>query len=312
MFSFVLKRIGLALITLWVIATLTFLLMKVLPGDPFNNPKIKPEVKAALMHKYGLDRSIPEQYVIYMGNLAKGDLGTSIKYPGRKVTNIIREHFPKSFALGWRALFFSVTLGILFGVIAALNHNKPLDYMVILIAIIGVSIPSIVMGPLLAYFFGVQLGWLPVIVTKNPMSYLLPSFALGVGTLAFISRMMRTTTLEVLHNDYIQTAKSKGLSNFRIVRKHVIKNAIMPVVTVLGPLTAAIITGSIVIEKVFAVAGLGEYFISTILEHDYTMIMGITIFYAVLTIASILIVDIAYGFIDPRLRVNKSIKRGNK
>lgn len=303
MLKYILKRLLMALGTLWVIATLTFFLMHALPNDPFTDPKLKPEVKQALRVKYGLDKPLSEQYIIYMKNIAKGDLGTSIKYPGRSVTDMIRQSFPKSFALGWRALIIAVVLGIFLGVLAALNHQKAMDYLSIIIAIIGVSIPSIILGPILAYFFGVQLGWFPVTVDKTQWSLILPSITLALSSLATISRLMRTTTLEVLGQDYISTAKSKGLSKYQTVWKHVLRNAIMPVITVLGPLFASLITGSIVVEKIFAVAGLGEYFVSTITEQDYPMIMGITIFYAALIILSILIVDIVYGFIDPRLRV---------
>lgn len=309
MLKYTLKRIMYAFITIWVIATLTFGLMKALPGDPFHNPKMSPAVKEALREKYALNRPVLEQYGIYLNNLAHGDLGTSIKYPGRSVNQIIKEGFPKSLALGWRAMVFAVAFGLLFGVIAALNHERTLDYLIMFIAIIGVSVPSIVMGPFLAYTFGVNLGWLPVTVDGTQMSLLLPSLTLGFGTLAFVSRLMRTTTLEVLGQDYIQTAKAKGLNKLKIVWRHVIRNAIMPVVTVIGPLFAGIITGSIVIEKVFAVAGLGETFVSSIIEQDYSMIMGITIFYAILIIISVLVVDIAYGFIDPRLR---ELNKGGK
>jgi oligopeptide transport system permease protein len=299
---YILKRLLYAFITVWVIATLTFLLMKALPGDPFNDPKLKPEVKQALMDKYKLNEPVLKQYGIYLNNLIHGDLGTSIKFPGRSVTAIIKTSFPKSFALGWRAMLLASVLGIFFGLIAALNHNKWVDYVVIFIAIVGVSVPNIVMGPFLSYNFGVKLGWLPVTVDNTARSFILPVITLSLGTLAFVSRMMRTTTLEINGQDYILTAKSKGITKPQIVWKHIIRNAIMPVVTVLGPLFAAIITGSIVIEKVYAVAGLGEYFVNTILSQDYPMIMGITLFYAILIIASMLVVDIAYGFIDPRLR----------
>jgi oligopeptide transport system permease protein len=283
--------------------------MKALPGDPFHDPKLKPDVKQALMDKYGLNRPVLEQYGIYLNNLLHGDFGTSIKFPGRSVTTIIKNSFPKSFALGWRAMLTATILGIFFGLVAALNHGKWLDYLVIFIAIVGVAVPNIVMGPFLSYTFGVKLGWLPVTVDKTATSLILPVITLSLGTIAFVSRMMRTTTLEINGQDYILTAKSKGITKAQIVWKHTIRNAIMPVVTVLGPLFAAIITGSIVVEKVFTVAGLGEYFVNTILEQDYPMIMGITIFYAVLIIASMLIVDIAYGFIDPRLK--NSIEGGD-
>jgi oligopeptide transport system permease protein len=301
--KYILQRLFYSAITLWVIASLTFILMKALPGDPFQSDKIKPEIRVALKTKYGLNKSIPEQYVIYMKNLVQGDLGTSMKYHGRSVSKMISESFPKSFAIGWRAMVISTIFGLFLGIIAALNHQKYLDYIAIFIAIIGVSVPSIVLGPLSQYIFGVQLGWLPVTVNESQKSLLLPSIILSLGALATVSRLMRTTTLEVLTQDYINTAKSKGLSKVQIVINHVIRNAIMPVLTMLGPLFASLITGSIVIEKIFAVGGLGGFFISAILDMDYPMIMGTTIFYAALIILSILIVDIAYGFVDPRLRL---------
>lgn len=304
--KYISKRILYALITMWVIATITFFLMKAIPGDPFHNPKIPPTVREALYTKYGFNQPTIKQYGMYLRNLAKGDLGISYKYEGRSVTKIIKDSFPKSFAIGWRAMLFSTFFGLIFGIIAALKHQKPLDYLVIFIAILGVSVPNIVLGPLLAYFFGVDLGWLPITVREgNELSMILPSFTLGLGTLAFVARMMRSTTLEVLGNDYIQTAKAKGLSMTEVITKHVIRNAVMPVITVLGPLFAAIITGSIIIESIFAVAGLGGYFVNTILEQDYSMIMGITLFYAILIISSVLIVDLAYGFIDPRLKISR-------
>ncbi|MGI6705752.1 MAG: ABC transporter permease [Clostridia bacterium] len=305
MLRYILTRILYAIVTLFVIATLTFLIMKALPGNPFMDPKIKPEVREALMKRYDLDKPVMVQYVNYMKNLLKGDLGTSMRTPGRSVTQIIRETFPKSFALGWRAMVIAVVFGLLLGIIAALNHQGIGDYIAITIAIIGVSVPSIILGPLLAYILGVELGWFPVTVDKTQWSLVLPSITLALGSVALISRLMRSTTLEVLGQDYISTAKAKGLSKFQVVTRHVIRNAIMPVVTVMGPLFAALITGSIVIEQIFAVAGLGRYFVQTIFSRDYPMIMGITIFYAALIILSILIVDLAYGFIDPRLRVGK-------
>lgn len=304
MIKYILKRLCYAVVTLWVIATVTFVIMKSIPGDPFQNPKMPPEIRSQLMRKYGLDRPVLEQYKIYLNNIAHGDFGVSLKYKGRSVTKMIKEGFPKSFAIGWRAVLYATLLGILFGIIAALNHQKPFDYFIIFIAIIGVSVPHIVMGPFLSYTFGVNLGWLPVAVNETQASLILPSFTLGLGTLAFISRMMRTTTLEVMSQDYMQTAKAKGLAKPEIIWRHIIRNAIMPVVTVLGPLVAGIITGSIVIEQVFAVAGLGHFFVRSIFDHDYPMIMGITLFYAILIIIAMLIVDIAYGLIDPRLRVS--------
>jgi len=304
MVKYIIKRIGFAIITMICIATITFALMKALPGDPFHNPRLTPQLRQALLQKYGLDLPVPQQYFKYMDNLVHGDLGLSYKYVNRPVSQVIKNSFPKSFALGWRAMAYSSIFGILFGIIAALKHQKTADYAVIFISIIGVSVPSIVMGPLLAWYFGVNLGWLPVTVTDSQISMLLPAFTLGLGTLAFVARLMRSTTLEVLSQDYIQTAKSKGLSTTKIVWSHVVRNAIMPVISILGPSFAAIITGSIVIENVFAVAGLGGYFVSTIVDQDYSMTMGITLFYALLIILSLLIVDIAYTLIDPRLKIS--------
>ena len=303
MLKYISKRLFYAILTLFVIASITFFLMKILPHNPFNDPKIKPEVRAALEKKYNLDKPILVQYGLYLKNLMKGDLGISMKQAGRSVNAIIAENFPNSFAIGWRALVFATVFGLLLGVVAALNHEGLLDYASILIAIIGVSIPSIVLGPMLAYFLGVELGWFPVTVNESEWSLILPSFTLGLGSLALISRLMRSSTLEVMGQDYINTAKAKGLSKGQIVWGHIIRNAIMPVITVLGPTFAALITGSIVIENIFAVAGLGKYFVKSIYESDYSMIMGITLFYAALIILSMLMVDIVYGFIDPRLRV---------
>ena len=304
MVKYILKRILYAIITILCIATITFVLMKLLPGDPFHNEKLKPELRQALLQKYGLDLPVSQQYLKYMNNLVHGDLGLSYKYVNRPVSQVIKNSFPKSLALGWRAMAYSSIFGILFGIIAALKHQKAPDYIIIFISIVGVSVPSIVMGPLLAYYFGVNLGWLPVTVTSSELSMILPSFTLGLGTLAFVARLMRSTTLEVLGQDYILTGKSKGLATSKIVWSNVLRNAIMPVISVLGPSFAAIITGSIVIENVFAVSGLGGYFISTITDQDYSMTMGITLFYAMLIIVSILLVDIAYGLIDPRLKVS--------
>lgn len=303
MLKYISKRLFYAILTLFVIASITFFLMKIIPHNPFNDPKIKPEVRAALEKKYNLDKPILVQYGLYLKNLMKGDLGISMKQAGRSVNAIIAENFPNSFAIGWRALVFATVFGLLLGVVAALNHEGLLDYASILIAIIGVSIPSIVLGPMLAYFLGVELGWFPVTVNESEWSLILPSFTLGLGSLALISRLMRSSTLEVMGQDYINTAKAKGLSKGQIVWGHIIRNAIMPVITVLGPTFAALITGSIVIENIFAVAGLGKYFVKSIYESDYSMIMGITLFYAALIILSMLMVDIVYGFIDPRLRV---------
>ena len=303
--KYIVKRFFISLITIWILATITFFLVRVLPGDPFSSDKITPEIKANMMKYYGMDKSVPEQYVKYMGNLLKGDLGYSLKYKNRSVGNMIKEAFPKSAELGLRSLIFAVILGLFLGIVAALNHNKFWDNASMIIAVIGVSVPSFIIGGLIQYFFGVYLRVLPVAQWKSFAHTIMPTFALGLGTVAQLARLMRTSMLDVVGQDYIKTAKAKGLSPTQVTYRHQIRNAILPVVTVLGPLAAALLTGTFVIEQIFAIPGLGRHYVISIQNLDYTMVLGLTIFFGAFLVFMNFLVDIAYGFVDPRIRLSR-------
>lgn len=306
MLRYILKRVVSMLVTLWVVITITFFLMHSIPGDPFTNEKkIPEEIMANLKHKYGLDQPLIVQYGTYLKNLTKLDLGISLKYKNRSVNAMIAEGFPQSAKLGISASLFGITMGILLGIIASLNHKGFWDYFVIFIAIVGVSVPNFVFSSLFQYVFGVQLGWLPVARWTTPVHVILPAAALGFRMIAFQARMMRTSMLDVLGQDYIKTAKSKGLTKARVTRKHAIRNAILPVITILGPLLAAMLTGTFVVEKIFAIPGLGKFYIQSIQQNDFTVILGTTVFYSSVLVLMIFIVDVAYGLVDPRIRLDE-------
>ena len=284
-------------------------MMRMLPGDPFIGDKTVSATAMANMNaKYGLDKPVFVQYLMYMGNCLRGDLGISITY-NRDVMTIISESFLVSADLGIRAIIFAVIIGILLGAVAAIKRGSVWDSVSMFIAMIGVSVPSFILGAVLQYFLGLQLrktfginlfpsqGWGKFNQT------LLPSFALGLGSLATVSRLMRTSMLDVLGQDYIKTAKSKGLSQGKILWRHALRNAIMPVVTVMGPTVASVLTGTFVIESIFNIPGLGKYFVTSIKDLDYTMIGGTVVFYGGLLIVCTLVVDLLYGFIDPRVKL---------
>ncbi len=311
MLRYIGKRLVISLITVWVLVTLTFFLVRLLPGDPFTNPKMTPEIKANLNKYYGFDKPLPVQYARYLGNLARFDLGVSMKYKGRTVNGILKTTAPVSADLGIRAVIFAVSTGLLLGIIAALNKDKVLDKLTIFLAILGVSIPGFVMAAFLQFIFGVKLRWLPVAQWMNPakgMGFehtILPTLCLGFGTLAVFSRFMRTSMLEVVSTDYIKTARAKGLSPLQVTVKHQIRNAMLPIVTMLGPTIAALLTGSFVIETCFAIPGIGRQMIIAMNNQDYPMILGLTIFFGVFLIAMNFITDLVYGLVDPRIRVAK-------
>ena len=305
MAKYILKRIVISLATLLVLITAVFFLVRLMPGDPFASEKMPPEVKANLEAYYGLDKPLIVQYFTYMGQLLKGNMGYSMVYSNKTVNDIIAATFPYSADLGIRALTFAVCFGITLGIIAALRRGKPLDYGCILIAIIGTSVPDFIMGSLLQYFFGVQWKLLPVAQYTTWKHTILPSIAVGFYSLASISRYMRTSMLEVISQDYIKTAKSKGISKLRITLKHQIRNAIMPVVTMMGPLVASVLTGTFVIEAMYVVPGMGKYYVESISTYDYTIVLGITVFYGAFLVICNTIVDILYGFIDPRIKIAK-------
>lgn len=305
MLRYTLKRVGVSIITLWVIVTVTFFLMNAIPGDPFTDQKrIPPEIMEKLEKKYGLDQPLVVQYGRYLKNLLKGDLGISMKYKNRSVNDIIEEGFKVSAQVGLMSLVVGATLGILFGIIAALQRGKFFDYFVIIIAVIGVSVPSFVFAALFQYVFGVKLKWFPVARWGTPAHYVMPVLALGIRQIAYIARMMRTSMLDVLSQDYVRTAKAKGLSRIAVTWKHTIRNAILPIVTILGVSIAGVVVGSFVIESIFAIPGIGKHFVQSITHQDYTLIMGTTVFYAAILIVMMFVVDIVYGLVDPRIRLD--------
>lgn len=304
MTMYLLKRIGYIFLSLFFIITITFILMKLAPGGPFTSErKTTPAIEQQMKQAYGLNDPIHEQYFKYLTNAAKFDFGPSFKYDGQEVTDIIKRSFPYSLILGLEAILIALALGVLFGVIAAIRHNKMGDYTVMVIAILGISVPSFIMATVLQYIFSIKLGALPIARFESFAHTILPAFALATTPLAFIARLMRSSMLEVLNADYIKTAKSKGLTERVVIYKHALRNAILPVVSYLGPLVAGILTGSFIIEKIFAIPGLGNEFVVSITHRDYTVIMGTTVFFSALLLISILIVDLIYGLIDPRINI---------
>lgn len=304
MAKYILKRIGLSVITILVLITIVFFLVRLMPGGPFSSEKMTPEIEAVMEAYYGLDKPLSIQYLTYLGNILHGDFGYSMKYVNRTVNAILAESFPYSFDVGIRALCFAVSIGLVLGITAALNRGRKTDLICMLIAIVGTSIPDFIMGGILQFFFGIKWGILPVAQYYGFEYTILPSIGLGLGTMAMVSRIMRSSMLEVVNQDYIKTARAKGLSKTRIIFKHEIRNAIMPVITVMGPTVAGILTGTFVIESIFAIPGMGKYYVECINGQDYTMILGMTIFYGIFLVTCNMIVDILYGIVDPRIRVS--------
>ncbi|HRW23375.1 MAG TPA: ABC transporter permease [Spirochaetia bacterium] len=300
---YILKRILISLATLLVLVTVVFALVRLMPGDPFSSEKMTPQVRQNLERYYGFDKPVLEQYLTYMGRLVRGDLGYSMKYANVTVNEIIAKAFPYSADLGLRALAIAVSVGLTLGVVSALNRKKPIDAVCVVVAIIGTSIPDFIMGYVLQYFFGIRWGLLPIAQYKGFAYTILPSVGLGFYTLALVSRLMRSSMLEVVQQDYVKTARAKGASRFRIVRKHMIRNAILPIVTVLGPITASVLTGTFVIESIFAIPGMGKFYVSSVQSLDYTLVLGMTVFFGAFLVTANLIVDVLYGIVDPRIRV---------
>lgn len=303
MTKYVLKRFFISLLTVWVLVTAVFILVRLLPGDPFTSEKITPEIKENMMRYYGFDKPLYVQYGKYIGNLLKGDLGTSLKYHNMSVNDIIAQSFPYSADLGIRALIFAVVVGLALGINASLNMGRFWDYFCIIVAIIGVSVPDFILGSLLQYVFALKLKLLPVARWMGFKYTILPVFGLSLYTVALITRLMRVSMLEVVNQDYITTAEAKGLSSFEVVWRHQIRNAILPIVTVMGPITAAVLTGTFVIEMIFAVPGMGKFYVQGIHDLDYSLILGMTVFYGVFLVAANFVVDIIYGLVDPRIRI---------
>jgi len=303
MTGYVLQRLGLMLITLWAIVTLTFFLMHAVPGGPFTSEKMmQPEIQAALNAKYHLDDPLWLQYANYLKGVVTLDLGPSFKYAGMSVNQIIAEGLPVTARVGVLALICVIALGVPLGVIAALNRNRWPDTLVMVIATVGVAVPSYVIATIALYVFALRLGWVPTFGLDDWRGYFLPVFALSGFWISFIARLSRSSLLETLDQDYMTTAKAKGLKRGQILFKHGLRNSLIPIVTVLGPVTANLLTGSFVIEQIFALPGIGRHFVLSITNRDYTAIMGITIFYAAVLMVMIFIVDMLYLVIDPRIK----------
>ncbi|WP_018756695.1 ABC transporter permease [Paenibacillus terrigena] len=310
MARYVFSKFFFMLVSMFVLASLTFGLMKVIPGDPFMSEKaVPPEVKAKLFAQYGLDKPILEQYGIYLNNILHGNLGVSMKLQNQEVTKVISDSFKYSLRLGLVSIVVSVIVGVSLGMLAALKHRKLLDNLAMVVAVIGISVPSFVLASFMQYAFGVKLMWLPVAGLDGPLTYIMPVLALSALSIAFIARLTRSSMLEVLSADYIKTARAKGLTAGTILRRHVLRNGILPVVTYIGPLAANVITGSVVIESIFGISGLGKVFVQVITNRDYPMIMGITLFYGIILMVARFATDISYGFIDPRIKL-RSRKEG--
>lgn len=304
MVKYITQRVIYMIITLFLIATFTFFLMKIIPGTPFTNADKLSEAQLTIMiDKYGLNEPMPVQYMNYMVNMLKGDLGVSFQFDNVGVTDILLDSIGPSATLGFQAMIFGSIFGIILGVIAALKQNTWVDYGSTFIAVLGKSIPSFVFAGLLQYYIAVKLGWFPVAFWRGPEYSVLPTIALAMFPIATAARFVRTEMVEVLESDYITLAKAKGASWFDIAFKHALRNALIPVITVMGPLVVSLMTGSLVIERIFGIPGLGEQFVKSIQVNDYPVIMGTTILFAALFVFVILIVDLLYGIIDPRIRL---------
>ena len=309
MFLYTIKRLIAGIITVWFIATATFVAMHSVPGDPLMNDKaVSEEIRANLEARYGLDRPLSEQYFIYLGNMLRGDFGISFTQQNRRVNDIIRDHFPVSATLGILAIFFATVGGIVWGALTAIYRNRTPDVVIMFLVILGISVPSFVfaaVGQLALVNINALIGHsiIPVAGWGTIWHMLMPAMVLGLGTMAFLTRLMRSSMLEVINEEYVKTARAKGLSSSRVFFKHQLRNAILPVVTVLGPQIAVITTGGFVVELVFAIPGLGRYFVQAVQQLDYTVIMGTTVFYGAFLVLMVILVDILYGFIDPRVHM---------
>lgn len=306
MMKYTIKRFIYMIITIFVIVTLTFVIMHAIPGDPLASEgrNLPTQQRENLYEKYGLNKPLSTQYVIFMKNLIlKFDLGESYSYPGVTVNSIIKEKAPVSGIIGGEALLFGVVIGIVLGIIAAFKKGTGIDYVVMFIAIVGVTLPSFVVATLLQYFFTVKLRLFPTTGWGEMKHTVLPAIALGFGQIAIYARFMRNSCIEVINQDYILTADAKGTSNMKLVTKHILRNAIMPIVTMFGPAIASVFTGTFIIENIFSIPGIGRYFVSSITNRDYPVILGTTVFVAVLFIISVFVVDILYGLIDPRVKI---------
>lgn len=308
MAKFIIKRVAYGLITMFIIITATFFLIHAVPGDPMaQGAKHFPEAaRAAFKEKYGLDKPVYVQYFVYLKGVLKGDLGDSIEHTGRSVNSIVKSHAPVSGIIGGRALIIELVVGVLFGIIAAFNRERLPDHVIMFFVILLICMPTFVSCSLLQYIFGVKLKWVPVVGWGKPKNAILPVIAMALGGIATYTKFTRNSILNVISQDYIITAKAKGLSTGRLTRKHVLRNAMIPIVTLIGPAILGIFNGSFIIESIFAIPGLGQYFVEAVNTKDYSVMMGLTIFTSCLYVLSLILVDILYAIVDPRIRITES------
>ncbi|MCQ6561976.1 ABC transporter permease [Paenibacillus mendelii] len=306
MIRFLLRKTVNIVLSLFVLATATFFLMKAIPGDPFMQEKNVPDVvRQNLIKFYGFDKPMWEQYLVYLNNLIHLDLGMSMRQQYQSVSDIIARSFTYSLQLGLVAIVVSIIVGIAVGLIAALYHRKLIDKLAMLFATLGIAVPNFVLGTIIQYYFANKFRFFDVAGLNDPSDFVLPTIALSVLPIAFIARLTRSTMLEVLSADYIRTAKAKGIGSLTILIRHALRNGLLPVVSYVGPMTANIITGSVVVESIFGIAGLGKFFTMSVSNRDYTLIMGITLFYAAILMFARFLTDIAYALIDPRIKMMK-------
>lgn len=300
---YIVKRVLAALITIWFIMTITFVLMNAIPGSPLDSEKfLDVTLKQAMLAKYGLDRPLYERYLKYLADYLHGDFGISYIKVGLSTNEIIAAGFPYSLRIGIYSSVLIIIFGIAAGILAALRQNKFVDRFLMVLSTLGSTIPSFVFATLYLFLFSKILGLVPAFGVANWKGYIGPVLVTSVFSMAFVTRLMRTSMIEELNQDYIRTARAKGISEFKVVTKHALRNAVLPVVTYIGPMVAMVVTGSFVIEKVFGIPGIGSLFTTSILSRDYTLIMGITVFFAVFLVVCTLIVDILYVFVDPRIK----------
>ena len=298
---YIIKRIFLAILTVFLICAITFFLMNAIPGGPFNKEKaLSPATIAALNERYNLDKPVPEQFILYMKNLLKGEFGVSLKN-GREISAIIGESFPISAKLGLLAVSVALVCGTVFGSFAALMRNKLPDRLIVFFSTLFTAVPSFVLATLLLLVFSIKLGWVPV-WSAGSTNYILPVIALSAYPMAYTTRLAKTSMLDALSQDYIRTAKAKGVSKWKVIFKHALRNSLLPVITYAGPEIAYIVTGSMVVETIFTIGGIGSEFVKSITNRDYTMIMATTIFLATLMVVANVICDLLYKVVDPRIK----------
>jgi oligopeptide transport system permease protein len=303
MIAFLLKRVLHGLLVLWVVATLTFILLRLAPGGPFDRErKLPPEVIANLEAKYHLDETLPAQYARYLMAILRGDFGPSYKYLDRDVNEIIADTLPTSALLGGLAVIFALLVSFPTGLLAAIYRNSATDRLCMLIATLGISVPHFILGAVLIWAVALQLGWLHAGRWDQWSSAILPMITLGAAPAAYLAALLRSSLIETFNEDFVRTARAKGLAETVVVMKHALSHSLLPVLTVLGPLIAALLTGSFVVEYVFAIPGMGRFFITAVTDRDYPLIMGVTLIYTALLVCANLLVDLLYGYVDPRIR----------